>query len=75
MDLDFICGGVLWFCLPYLLWIRILLWWGLTWDEDILDLSVNDPEIAAFNERTLIGFLVSDKLVNFKAIKAILLGV
>lgn len=48
---------------------------GSDLDEDILDLSVNDPEIAAFNETTLIGFLVSDKLVNFKAIKAILLGV
>lgn len=44
-------------------------------DGDLLDLSINDPQTAAFTEVTLIEYLVSDKVVNFKAIKAILLGV
>lgn len=48
---------------------------GYDLNEDILDMSINDPETAAFNEATLIGFLVSDKWINFKAIKAIMLGV
>lgn len=44
----------------------------LSLDDDLLDLSINDPQISTFNELTLIGFILSDKMISFKAIKAIL---
>lgn len=44
-------------------------------DDDFLDLSINDSQSTAFNDLTLIGLVVSDKTINFKAVKAILLNV
>lgn len=38
-------------------------------DEDLLDLSINDPQTTAFTEATLIGAIISDKTINFKVIK------
>lgn len=46
-----------------------------TLDDDFLDLSLNDSNATTFNALTLIGFVVSDKVINFKAIKNILLNV
>lgn len=43
--------------------------------EDIPNLSINDKKTTSFNELTLIGQVISGKIVNFKAIKAILLNV
>lgn len=37
-------------------------------NDDILDLSINDSHSTAFNDLTLMGLVVSDKLINFKAI-------
>lgn len=45
-------------------------------EENPLDLTINEAQTNSFNEHTLIGWVVSDKMVNFKAIiKAILLNV
>lgn len=44
-------------------------------NEDLLDLSINDSLSPSFNEFTLIGQVVSDKIVNFRTIKAILSNV
>lgn len=41
-------------------------------DSELLDLSMNEPQTSKFNELTLIGRIISDKTINFKAIKAIL---
>lgn len=38
-------------------------------DEDLLDLSINDPQTTAFTEATLIGAIISDKTINFKVMK------
>lgn len=38
-------------------------------EDDILELSINDPQTTTFNENTLIGLLLSNKVVNFKVIK------
>lgn len=43
-------------------------------DGDLMDLSLSDPLLPSFNEHTMIGQVISDKLVNFKAIKTILLN-
>lgn len=39
---------------------------------DLLDLSINDNQTQAFNDLTLIGLIISDKTINFRATKAIL---
>lgn len=46
-----------------------------TLEEDILELSINDPLSPTFNADTLIGQLIFDKVVPFKVIKAVLLNV
>lgn len=38
-------------------------------DEDLLDLSINDPQTTAFAKATLIRAIISHKMINFKAIK------
>lgn len=42
-------------------------------DGDLLNLSINDPQLPSFNEHTFIGQVIYDKVINFKAIKNILL--
>lgn len=44
-------------------------------NEDLLDLSINDYLSSPFNEFTLIGQVVSDRMMNFRAIKATLSNV
>lgn len=44
-------------------------------EGDLFDLSINDSHSATFNELTIIGQVVTDKMVSFKAIKAILINV
>lgn len=41
-------------------------------DGDLLDLRFNDPQTQVFNELTLIGRIILDKVINFKATKSIL---
>lgn len=41
----------------------------------LLDLTINDPSTTVFNDLTLIGRIVSNKMINFKAIKTILTNV
>lgn len=53
--------------LPFLIYFDI--------NEDLLDLTINDPTTATFNELTIIWRIISDKLINFKAVKAILTNV
>lgn len=43
--------------------------------EGFLDLTLNEPKSSSFNDLTLFGHIVSDKMVNFRAIKAVLLNV
>lgn len=43
--------------------------------EDFLDLSINEPHLSSFNDLTIVGFIVEDKQINFRAIKEILLSV
>lgn len=48
----------------------------LNLEENLLDLTINEAQTNSFNELTLIGWVVSNKMVYFKAIiKAILLNI
>lgn len=43
-------------------------------EDDLLDLSINEEQHETFNDLTLIGSIVSDRVLNFRAVKAILLS-
>lgn len=48
----------------------------LNLEENLLDLTINEAQTNSFNALTLIGWVVSNKMVYFKAIiKAILLNI
>lgn len=40
-----------------------------------MDLTINDPTTTTFNKLTIIGCIISDKVNNFKDVKAILTNV
>lgn len=41
-------------------------------EEDLLELSINDDTQNVLNEYSIIGSVISDKVLNFRAIKSIL---
>lgn len=41
-------------------------------EDDLLDLCINDSPQSHLNELTLIGSIISDKVLNFRAVKSIL---
>lgn len=43
-------------------------------EDDLLDLFINEDSNNIFNELTILGSIISDKVLNFKAIKMILLS-
>lgn len=45
-----------------------------TIEEDLLDLSINEGPHKVFNELAVVGAIISDKILNFRAIKAILMA-
>lgn len=47
---------------------------SLLLEEDLLDLSINEGQHEVFNELTLIGSIIFDRILNFRAVKAILLA-
>lgn len=44
-------------------------------EDDLFDLLINGSHSTTFNELTIIGQVVTDKMLSFKAIKAILINV
>lgn len=44
----------------------------LSLEDDLLDLSLNEGPQASFNALTLVGRIISDRILNFKAVKSIL---
>lgn len=41
-------------------------------DGDLLDLSINEPQQDIFNDLTLVGKIISDRVLNFRVVRAIL---
>lgn len=41
-------------------------------EDDLLDLSINEDQDNSLNELTILGFIISDKVVNFRVVKNIL---
>lgn len=41
-------------------------------EDDLLDLSINASQKDEFNDLTLVGFIISDKTLTFRVVRAIL---
>lgn len=42
--------------------------------DDLLDLTINEEQQTTFNELTIVGSIILDKILNIRAVKSILIS-